>query len=411
MRFLLYTETYPSRDPKSSRQTGIGRYCADLAAGLVELRQSVVVLTNTDIGTGEASSDGVRVLARGEVPSSLRSLVSRGRLLDRTVRSESPDHILVGDPLSHRVISLRGSRPSVPYRPLFYGSEVLAMERLLRSSGSSPGAWLARALTRRYLREAEEAVCISEYTARLVQRVAPDMRSDCIVYPSVSGLVLTHRADPAFGARLRQRLQEAGSPPPTLVLTVARISDRKNQLGVLQALARLRADTPLGFHYLIVGNVDAEGHRGYHDDLTAFIHANGLERAVSFIPNATDEEKVDYLDACDIFVMLSRTVGTSVEGFGISAIEASCRGKPVLVSDQGGMPETIIPGRTGVAVSPDATEEIARVLAEWGADPTLRLTMGSAGRAHSRAEFTPRATAARLLAHVERRAVKGTSDR
>jgi phosphatidylinositol alpha-1,6-mannosyltransferase len=270
---------------------------------------------------------------------------------------------------------------------------------------------LARHMTRRYLRGAEEAVCISEYTAGLLQRVAPGMRSDCVVYPSVSELVLTHRADPAFGARLRHRLQQAGGPPPTVVLTVARISDRKNQLGVLQALARLRADTPFGFHYLIVGNVDAEGHRGYYDDLTAFIHANGLERTVSFIPNATDEEKVNYLDACDIFVMLSRSVGTSVEGFGISAIEASCRGKPVLVSDQGGMPETIIPGRTGVAVSPDATDAIARVLAEWAADPALRSNMGSAGRAYSRAEFTPRATAARLLEHLEHQGANATSDR
>jgi glycosyltransferase involved in cell wall biosynthesis len=123
---------------------------------------------------------------------------------------------------------------------------------------------------------------------------------------------------------------------------------------------------------------------------------------VSFVANATDEEKVDYFDACDVFAMLSRTVGTSVEGFGISAIEASCRGKPVLVSDQGGMPETIVPGRTGLSVPPDDTKAIADALARWGADPELRARVGEAGCRHTRAEFTPVATARHLQQHLTR---------
>lgn len=400
MKYLLYTETYPADDPASPRQTGIGRYCVDLAAGLVELDQSVVVLTSREAGAGDRSSTGVRVLATGGAPGSFRSCLARGRLLEAVLREERPDHVLIGDPLGHRVVSLRGSWLSLPYRPLFYGSELLAMARLL-GAAATPRAMPVRYLTRRYLERAEEAVCISRYTAGLLHGVAPWLRNECIVYPSVSDLVLGKPCDPAFEARFRQGLRAADGTEPVVLLTVARISDRKNQLGVLRALALLHATTPFRFYYIILGNLDAEVHRGYLDGLNAFIRAHGLEGSVSFISNATDEEKVDYIDACDVFVMLSRTVGTSVEGFGISAIEASCRGKPVLVSDQGGMPETIVPGRTGFAVPPDATEAVVQVLTRWAADPELRAATGAAGREFSRTEFTPHASATRLHQHLQ----------
>ncbi len=404
MKYLLYTETYPAEDPASPRQTGIGRYCVDLAAGLVQLDQSVVVLTSREAGAAARSSTGgVRVLATGAAPDSFRACLARGRILRTVIQQERPDHVLVGDPLGHRVVALRGSRLSLPYRPLFYGSELLAMARLL-GSAATPRELPVRYLTRRYLERAEEAVCISRYTAGLLHGVAPWLRSECIVYPSVSDLVLAKPCDPAFGARFRRGLRAVDGIPPVVVLTVARISDRKNQLGVLRALALLHTTTPFRFYYLILGNLDAEVHRGYLDGLKTFIRAHGLEDSVSFISNATDEEKVDYIDACDVFVMLSRTVGASVEGFGISAIEASCRGKPVLVSDQGGMPETIVPGRTGFAVPPDATDAAAQVLTRWAADPELRAATGAAGREFSRSEFTPRASATRLHQHLLRQA-------
>ena len=98
--------------------------------------------------------------------------------------------------------------------------------------------------------------------------------------------------------------------------------------------------------------------------------------------------------------MLSRTVGASVEGFGISVIEASARGKPVIVSDQGGMPETIVEGVTGTAVPPDDVPRIAAELAALARDPARRAAWGEAGRRRTLADFTPTATAGVLHARV-----------
>jgi phosphatidylinositol alpha-1,6-mannosyltransferase len=176
---------------------------------------------------------------------------------------------------------------------------------------------------------------------------------------------------------------------------VARISERKNQLRVIEALAYLRHQVEDAFHYFIVGNVDAGIHQPYFEQIQALVRSAGLHDRVTVVRHASDEEKVSYLDACDVFVMLSRSVGDSVEGFGISVIEAACRGKPVIVSDQGGMPETTIDGSTG-RVIPDDVPALAGVLLETGRDPGLRARWGEAGRRFALREFTPAASAARM---------------
>jgi glycosyltransferase involved in cell wall biosynthesis len=162
---------------------------------------------------------------------------------------------------------------------------------------------------------------------------------------------------------------------------------------VLQALDRLRRDGAAAWHYFVIGNVDGPEHEAYAARLRGFTAERGLADCVTFVERATDEQKLDYLDACDASAMLSRTVGASVEGFGISVIEASARGKPVVVSDQGGMPETIVEGLTGFAVPPDDVARIAAALETLAGDPARRASLGEQGRRRTLDRFTPAATA------------------
>jgi glycosyltransferase involved in cell wall biosynthesis len=357
----------------------------------------VTVLTNGGIGTaGTIWIDGVRVLARGSLPRGKPAAFVRARTVAALVREQRPTRVLVGDPAAHQVASL-APRLTAPYAPIFYGTELHAMQETVAYHGTNPGRRLAGGLLRRYLARADGTVCISRYTAGLLLGLGGRTEPPAIVYPCVSEVVLSRAPRPDAAARLRARLgwPEDGIP---VLLTVARISERKNQLGVLEAMAHLQATTPHRYRYAVVGNVDAEQHRGYRQQLDAFVLANGLAGSVGWIEHATDEDKTDYLDGCDVFVMLSRTVGASAEGFGISVIEASCRGKPVLVSDQGGMPETIQEGQTGIAVPADDPAAAARALGAL-ADGATRARLGAAGRVFARAEFTPRASAERLRRH------------
>jgi glycosyltransferase involved in cell wall biosynthesis len=405
LKYLFYTETFPARDSASPRQTGIGRYCYDLAAGLSSLGQDVTVFTNASIGPGDEGNEApFRVMAEGEEPESTPAILRRRQQIVDLLTSQRPDVLLVGDPSAHRVCSLLPPRLRSLCWPIFYGSELLDWERLLRRVSLSPGQWIKRALTRRYLTSAGGTICISRHTAGLLTRVMPRLQADCIVYPTVSEVVLRLPDNQEFSSNLRRRISDGGLPP-TILLTVARISERKNQLGVLEAMAHLHSTGGTRFHYVVVGNVDAPQHARYLERMKAFMQAHGLERAVTFVANASDEEKVAYLDACDVFVMLSRTVGASTEGFGISVVEASCRGKPVLVSDQGGMPETVVAGQTGLTVAPEDTAAVAAALAKLARDEGLRSSMGLAGREFTRRGFTPEASARQLHAQLVARGV------
>jgi glycosyltransferase involved in cell wall biosynthesis len=393
LKYLLYTETYPSLDPASPRQTGIGRYCHDLAEGLVQLGESVTVVTSAEVGRqGRFDLGGITVASERPFAGGRVGLLVRTARLRWLLRAEAPDLLLVGDQLAHQVCSLIGPL-ALPYAPMFYGSELLAMRSALAARGAVQR--IARALRHRYVGSARFTVCISRYTEGLLRALQPDAPASHIIFPCVSRQVLEQPVRAGAGNRLRARLGWPDDAAP-VALTVARISERKNQLGVLRALALLRREGAPAIRYVVMGNVDASRHEGYQAELRSFVAANGLDGQVGWIARASDEEKVDALDGCDFSVMLSQTAGDSVEGFGISAAEASARGKPVVVSDQGGMPETIIEGQTGYAVSPTDPAAAAGAIGRLAADAELRERLGAAGRAFVHAELTPRVMAERL---------------
>jgi glycosyltransferase involved in cell wall biosynthesis len=402
MQYLIYTETFPSRRPGDSRQTGIGRYCADLAGGLAALGHGVTILTNNGIGAAVASSpEPFRVEVLGPPPTGRRAMAARAREVLWRIRAGAPDFVLVGDPTGHAALSATFGRAAAPLCPILYGTELVAWAEA--AGGRSPRAMLRRWCLRRYLAAGGVPICISRFTAGLLRLLLPASTDDCIVYPCVSGMCLTRPVDRTFGEEVRRRVTRNGTTP-LILTTVARISERKNQLAVLQALDRVRQAAGPAWHYLIIGNVDAPEHEAYFARLRAFVAERELAEQVTFVHHATDEQKVDYLDACDASAMLSRSAGASVEGFGISVIEAAVRGKPALVSDQGGMPETIVEGVTGFSVPPDDVPRIAGALQALANDPERRSAMGERGRRRTLEQFTPTAAAARLHAQLlERR--------
>src|SRR5215216_4398081 len=105
MRYLIYTETFPSRDANDARQTGIGRYCADIASGLQAMGHDVLVLTNDDIGGGSGPVEEVSVEVLGRSPCSGLDQQRRKRQVLRRIRQVRPDYVLIGDPLGHNVLA------------------------------------------------------------------------------------------------------------------------------------------------------------------------------------------------------------------------------------------------------------------------------------------------------------------
>jgi glycosyltransferase involved in cell wall biosynthesis len=87
--------------------------------------------------------------------------------------------------------------------------------------------------------------------------------------------------------------------------------------------------------------------------------------------------------SCGVFVMPSLA-----ETFGQVVVEAAASGLPAIVSDVGGMPETVAPDETGFVVRPGDHQAIGDLLQRFVDDPELRVRMGTAARARAETCFS-----------------------
>lgn len=99
-------------------------------------------------------------------------------------------------------------------------------------------------------------------------------------------------------------------------------------------------------------------------DLNRLRHEHG-DHAI-FLGRRSDEEVADLSQRAVALVV------PNIEEFGIAAVEAQAAGRPVLAVDGGGARETVIPGETGILVSPDDVGALAEAMGgtDWsGFDP------------------------------------------
>jgi phosphatidylinositol alpha-1,6-mannosyltransferase len=182
------------------------------------------------------------------------------------------------------------------------------------------------------------------------------------------------------------------------LLTVARLDLHKGHDRVLQALAILR-DQGLTPRYIIAGEGDEEAR------LRALATGLGLERQVEFAGFIPDSQLPDIYAECDIFIMASREIpGRSdlVEGFGISFLEASASGLPVIAGRSGGVADAVRDGETGLLVDPDDPQDIAKALKLLLTDTKLARRFAKNGREWTVTQMSWEYRAKRLIDAVIR---------
>ncbi|KKO72130.1 glycosyltransferase [Kerstersia gyiorum] len=101
-----------------------------------------------------------------------------------------------------------------------------------------------------------------------------------------------------------------------------------------------------------------------------------LENAVTFIGRVPHNQVPEWLGEMDVFAVLSRS-----ESFGVSAIEASAAGLPVVASNVGGLPEVVLNDKTGKIVAVENPEDAAYAFSLLLSNEVLRDNLGQAGRA------------------------------
>ena len=76
------------------------------------------------------------------------------------------------------------------------------------------------------------------------------------------------------------------------------------------------------------------------------------------------------------------------EGFSNAVIEAMAAGKPVIATEVGGNPESVVHGKTGMLVRPSDPEAIAVGILKLLDDVDLQKKMGNEGMLRARSMFT-----------------------
>ena len=135
------------------------------------------------------------------------------------------------------------------------------------------------------------------------------------------------------------------------LITVSRFDKRKNHEKIIMALRNLKQQYP-DIIYICIGYGDEE------KNLKKLVQELDLSSQVMFFRDISDELKNSLLAKSDIFVMPSIIHKKSVEGFGISYVEAAQYGVPSLGGKDGGASDAIDHEKTGLICDGNNLDEI-----------------------------------------------------
>jgi glycosyltransferase involved in cell wall biosynthesis len=172
---------------------------------------------------------------------------------------------------------------------------------------------------------------------------------------------------------------EPGPEPPrppggSRLAIVGRLIPIKGHDVLLRALAAVRQELP-EVTLRIAGDGPLEA------SIRTKVRELGLDDAVSLLGRVAPVAPA--FEESDIVV-----VPSFGEGFGMVALEAMERGRPVIASAVGGLPEIVEDGRTGLLVPPGDPERLAAAIRELAADAERRAAMGAAGRQRALERFS-----------------------
>jgi len=197
------------------------------------------------------------------------------------------------------------------------------------------------------------------------QGVISPTKSQVLGSGSIAG-VDTERFRPNPEVRVVTRA-ELGieDPNATIILFVGRLNHDKGVDTLLQAFS---SQTIQQNSYLLLVGPDEENYIPRIPELLG-----ERQEYFRYVPFTADPEK--YMAASDIFCLPSLR-----EGFGLSVIEASACGLPVIAANIYGVQDAVREAETGVLIDATSATQLASTIRVFVDNPTGRASMGLAGR-------------------------------
>lgn len=221
-----------------------------------------------------------------------------------------------------------------------------------------------RILFARLINECHRVTVPSEYARQLLVGKFPIADTKLLVTPG------------ALRANLNVHTKSSNKPYDMFtIITVARIHPRKGQNVMLEAIGALDSNIKRRISYRMIGPIIDQR---YFNKLNDIIARHGINAEVSGEMN--DDELAKMYQKADLFAMTSLPYRHSVEGFGLSYLEASANGIPILAHRTGGVEDAVRDGVNGLLTEPNDPAGLVAALRRLILDENLRKTLANGGR-------------------------------
>lgn len=323
---LILTFEYPPH------RGGIGEYSKQIANGLIDHGYQVHVLA----AKGWASQESIDRFDNSQPYPIIRFPRSGPRSLNIGIRTciflkslikLSPALIFACDKGSASLAYFAKRLLGIPYLVAGHGSEYLQKRHLYQ----------------RALNGADKVLLNSHYTFSLLSKNYQVVHNRYKIIPLGGD---AERFNPMLPAAPAETDSDINSNHDIYkILTVGRVSDRKGQGLVAQAVGALHQ---MGYpvQYIMAGDIVD------NSKVTEISKKFDDQSFLLFAGEVQDEDLPSFYQNCDLYIQPSRhsTKDSAVEGFGIALCEASLMGKPIIGMKETGMEDVVVEGMNGYLI-------------------------------------------------------------
>lgn len=332
---------------------GIQTLMADLAHGLA-LHHPLRVITKQQHSSGTWDSQQPYPITRISGPKFWRRWMMKYHVKGY-LSKHNTQAIITDSWKSAALVAKLAKTLHTPIITLTHGNDMLCKNKANRAKR-----------IRQSLQACQHIVSVSTYTAQLVERHG---FCSTVIHSGIKAIPLKSSITP--------------DNQQPILLTIARLEARKGIDRVIEALPHLSKQWP-NMTYVVAGS-GSDLHR-----LQALAKQLGVTSRVRFLGRVDEANKALLLAQADLFVMPVRhdTQQHSVEGFGISLIEAQMAKCPVLTGQSGGVSDVIQHGITGYTCDGNSPEAVCQQIMSILQQPEAAKACAQRAYNQAQARFT-----------------------
>ncbi|HST94862.1 MAG TPA: glycosyltransferase family 4 protein [Microvirga sp.] len=353
---------------------GAERTTVDVAEGLAHAGARALVATEGGRLVGELQAKGGAWVPFRAATKNPFSMLVNVRRLARICHNER--------------VALVHARSRAPAWVALGAARSLNIPFVTTYHGSYAGRSSVKVLYNSVMARGDAVIANSHYTGELIRSLYPQAADRIrVIHRGTDFSVFSPMAvAPERVENLRKTWNVA--PHERVVLLAARLTGWKGQKILIEAAAKLRDAGVADVAYILAG--DPQGRDSYVRELESLIEAHRLTGIVRRVGHCTD------MPAAFLAASVVTVPSTEPEAFGRSAVEAQAMGTPVVVSDLGAVPETVLAPpavapheRTGWRIPPADPDALAGALgAALALGASARIAMGARARDHVERHFS-----------------------